>query len=175
MPRRRPPPSAGPSASQIDAYRQAHLEELASRPNTTVYTVQHDRVSDPWPAARLRPLMESLVARALSFDDSVDDFRVRKTCLDDPEALAFYRTHPKMYLMMTDRQVMREERYRKAITGLLFVREEVERGGVADGPDADAMATRTVMAALTGSDLGAAPSAAPSASPAVTPAETADP
>jgi hypothetical protein len=135
-------------ASEVGAYEDEHLRELASRPNTTVLQVGHDRVQDPWPVTRLRPLMETLVARVLAFGDDVDDFRVRKDCLDDPEVLEFYRAHPKLYYMMTDRKLMGEERCRSAITGLLHVRDKVETGALEEGRDADAMATRSVLAAL---------------------------
>jgi len=151
--------------SDLQSLQEAHLRELADRPNTTVYTVKHDRVADPWPAARLRTVMEGLVAKALAYDDAVCDFRVRKELIAEPEVLAFYRAHPKMFYMITDRAVMREPRFRSAITGMLFVRDEVERGAVADGRDADAMATRTVMTALTGTDLGAPAAAAPAPAP----------
>ena len=141
--------------SDLQTLQEEHLRKLAERPNTTVYTVQHDRVAEPWPAARLRRVMEDLVGRALAYGDEVCDFRVRKELIEDPEALAFYRAHPKMFHMITDRAVMREPHFRSAITGLLHVRDEVERGRVAEGHDADAMATRTVMTALSGTDLGA--------------------
>lgn len=134
--------------SEAQAYQRAHLEELASRPNTVVYEPVHDRVAEPWKVASLRPLCERLVARVLGFAADTDHFVVAKTCLDDAEVLEFQRAHPKMYWMMTDRALMAERKYRDAITGLLFVREEVERGAVAEGNDADAMATKAVVAAL---------------------------
>ena len=83
----------------------------------------------------------------LAFDDAVDDFTVRKTCLDDAETLLFQRDHPKFYWMLTDRKVMRDERARNAVTGLLFVHEQVE-SGVVSGEEANASATKTVLAAL---------------------------
>lgn len=137
----------------VKAYETKRLQELAERPNTTVLTVEHDSRHDPWPVDRLKPLMERLVARVLSFGDEVDDFRVRKTCLDDPEALAFQRAHPKLYWMLTDRKMMGEERCRSALTGLLHVRAKVEAGEVADEHEADGLATRTVLAALGASHI----------------------
>lgn len=134
--------------TEVHAYEQQRLDELSKRPNTTVLTVEHDATHDPWPADRLKTLMEQLVGRVLAFGDDVDDFRVRKTCLDDPETLAFQRTHPKLYWMLTDRKLMAEERCRTAITGLLHVRSQVDAGKVTNTRDADAMATRTVLAAL---------------------------
>ena len=38
----------------IGAYEQAHLDELSSRPNTTVYTPEFDNVHDPWKVKQLK-------------------------------------------------------------------------------------------------------------------------
>lgn len=141
-----------PSANDIGAYQRARLEELAQRPNTTVFDVQHDVRNDPWPVSRLRPVLESVVARTLAFDDATDDFVVRKTCLDDPEVLAFQRQHPKLYWILTDRKIMREPKHRNAVHAMLQVRVEIESGRVQEGQDADALATKTVVRALQGQD-----------------------
>jgi len=133
---------------EVGAYHREHLEELSTRPNTTVLTVEHDEAHEPWKVQRLRPLLESLTQKVLSAPDDEDDFALRKRCLQDAETLAFQRQHPKTYWLLTDRTVMRDEAKRAAVTGLLFVREQVEAGAVREGRDADAMATRTVMAAM---------------------------
>ena len=134
--------------TEVKAYETERLKKLSEKKNTTVLTVEHDFINDPWPEPRLRGVMEPLVARVLTFNDSVIDFTLRKTCLDDAEVLAFQRQHPKMYWMLTDRVVMSDERSRKAITGMLYVRKQVESGAVTEGQEADAMATKTVLAAL---------------------------
>lgn len=134
--------------SEVQAYEKERLQKLSEKKNTTVLTVEHDFINDPWPEKRLRDVMEPLVARVLSFDDSVSDFTLRKTCMEDPEVLEFQRQHPKMYWMLTDRKIMGDERSRKAITGMLYVRKQVESGAVTEGQEADAMATKTVLAAL---------------------------
>ena len=134
--------------SEVKAFQEQHLRELSERPNTQVLQVKHDFKHDPWPVSRLRPVLEALTARVLAFGDDVPDFTVRKTCLDDPETLAFQRHHPKFYWLLTDRSIMKEQKSRDAITGMLYVREEVEKGNVPDEQEADAMATRTVMEAL---------------------------
>lgn len=106
--------------TDVHAFDTAHLEELSSRPNSTVYTVKHDHVHEPWPVERLRPVLERLATRVVSFDDDVDDFRVRKTCMEeDAEILAFQRDHPKFYWMLTDRKLMREPKFRDTVKGLL--------------------------------------------------------
>lgn len=135
-------------SSEVQAYEDAHLRELAARPNTTVFQATHDVVRDPWPVNRLQPLIEQLVARVLAFGDEVDDFRVRKACLDDAEVLEFQRYHPKFYWILTDRTMMREARLRAAVTSLLHIRSQVETGALPAGRDADATATRAVLAAL---------------------------
>lgn len=135
--------------TEVQAFENERLRKLSEKKNTTVLTVQHDFINEPWPEKRLRDVMEPLVARVLSFDDSVSDFTLRKTCMnDDPEVLAFQRQHPKMYWMLTDRKIMSDPRSRKAITGMLYVRRQVEAGTVIEGNEADAMATKTVLAAL---------------------------
>lgn len=134
--------------SEVKAYETERLKKLSEKKNTTVLTVEHDFINDPWPEKRLRDVMEPLVARVLTFDDSVSDFVLRKQCMKDPEVLAFQRQHPKMYYMLTDRNIMGDERSRKAITGMLYIRKQVDSGSVAEGQDADAMATKTVLAAL---------------------------
>ena len=147
------PPAASSSnpdllQTEVHAYQADHLRKLADQPHTTVLKPEYDLLHDPWPVERLKALMERLVGRVLGFGDEVDDFRVRKDCLDDEDFLAFQREHPKSYWMLTDRKLMRDPRTRSAITGLLHVRMQVESGAVAEGQDADGMATRTVLAAL---------------------------
>lgn len=142
-------------ASEVGAYQQERLRELSQRPNTSVLQVEYDAVRDPWPVARLRPVMEGLVARVLAFDDATSDFAVRKACLDDPETLEFQRAHPKLYWSLTDRAQMRQKKARDAVAAMLRVRERVEKGEVTDEHEADALATRTVMAALQGGGGGA--------------------
>ena len=93
-------------------------------------------------------MLEPLASRVAAFGDDVDDFTLRKTCLDDPETLAFQRRHPKLYWMVTDRKLIKEDKFRNAVKGLLTVRERVEVGDVSDEHEADAMATRTVLAAM---------------------------
>jgi hypothetical protein len=134
--------------SDVAAYQKEKLRELSERPNTTVLDVEYDHHHDPWPVSRLRPILERLTGRVLSTDDDVADFVLRKQCLEDPDVLAFQRDHPKFYWLLTDRRIMREQKHRDAITGMLYIRDEVERGNVPHGQEADAMATRTVIEAL---------------------------
>lgn len=135
--------------TQVGAFEASRLRELSERPNTTVLTVDHTQTHEPWTVARLRPMMERLATRVAGFDASIDDFRVRKACLEgDEEVLAFQRQHPKLYWLLTDRSMVREKRFREAVAAMLAVRERVERGEVEGGRDADAMATRAIVAAL---------------------------
>lgn len=134
--------------AQLHAMQQEHLRELADRKNTTVFTVQHDAAHEPWPVARLRDVLEPLAARVVAFPEDADHVHVAASCLDCAETVAFKRDHPKFYWLLTDPQLMRDERARKAVTGMLYVREQVECGDVPAGPEADASATKTVLAAL---------------------------
>lgn len=134
--------------TEVQAFENERLRTLSEKKNTTVLTVQHDFINEPWSETRLRGVMEPLVARVLAFSNDVCDFKLRKACLDDSETLAFQRQHPKMYWLLTDRKIMGDERSRKALTGMLYVRKQIEAGTVTEGQDADAMATKTVLAAL---------------------------
>jgi len=134
--------------NDVAAFQRERLQELSERPNTTVFDVEHDHHHDPWPVARVRPLLEHLTTRVLSAPDEVSDFALRKQCLEDAEVLEFQRHHPKFYWLLTDRTIMREQKHRDAITGMLYIRAEVEEGRVTHGQEADAMATRTVIEAL---------------------------
>lgn len=135
--------------SDVGAFERERLEALAEKRNTTVLTVEHDEVRDPWPTARVRPVLERLAARVAAAPDDADNFRLRKACVaDDEEARDFQRAHPKLFWMVTDAKMVREARFRNALAGLLRVREQVERGEVPEGRDADALATRTVLGAL---------------------------
>ena len=143
--------------SQVGAYEEERLRALAQKPNTTVLKVEHDHKHAVWPVAKLRPLLERLAERVTTFDESVSDFTVRKTCLDDPEILAFKRDHLNLFMMVTDRKMVREDRFRNAVKALLAVREQVEKGEAEEGQDADARATRAVLAALGTSHVSDAP------------------
>ena len=137
--------------SDVSAFQEQKLKELADKPNTTVFTVKHDQVNTAWKAKRVSDVLESIASRIQSeFTDTskFSDFYVRKKCLEDEEVLSFQRQHPKLYWMVTDREKMKDAKYRAAVSALLEVRRRVERGDVKDGEEADAAATRTVIDAL---------------------------
>ena len=122
------------------------LARLTSR-EVAVLRRELARLADP--CTSVRPVLSTIARRVASFGDEVDDFVVRKTCMsEDAEVLAFQRKHPKLYWLVTDRALMRQERYRNALGGLLGVRDRVESGALPEGQEADATATSTVMAAL---------------------------
>lgn len=126
------------------------LRALAERPNTTVLTPSHDAVRDPWKAEKLRVVVDRLVERVLSFPASESDFKIRKTCIEeDEEVLAFQRAHPRLYWILTDRSLLAKEEYRGVVSGMLDLRKQVEDGIVAEGEEADALATTRVVGACT--------------------------
>ena len=139
-----------PVESDVQAMHRKRLEELSSRKNTTVLDVTHDTVRDPWPVSRLRAVMESITSSTVGAkeEEETDFARRQRLMTDDEEVLSFQRLHPKMYWMLTDRSMMRSKQHRDAITGMLYVQQQVENGSVSAGQEADAMATRTVLAAL---------------------------
>ena len=134
----------------MGAYSQAQLEELSKRKNTTVYTVKYDRVFEPWPADKLRRIMEKTAKALFELPADMDDFRARKALIADPEILEFYRHHLKTFMLITDRAVMKDERYRQVMTGLVELRARAERGELGDENEANAAATKMVMQTLSG-------------------------
>ena len=142
--------------SQIGAFREEHLKELASRPNTTVFRAErHGEHHEPWSSDRLRALLSRLVERVLAFPEDTPDMTVQIQCLKtadlaarDEEACAFYRDHPKTYLMLTNRKLMCDPKSRAVVMAMLDVRQRQECGAIPDEQEADALATRNVMTAL---------------------------
>ena len=133
--------------SDVAAFERQRLEALAAQPNTTVYEPTFTSVRDAWETDTVRPLLERLATRVAAFPADVDDFVVRKTCLEDPETLRFQRAHPRLYHMVTDRKMVAEPRFRATISAMLEVRARVERGDV-PAHEADAAATKAIVAAL---------------------------
>ena len=135
--------------ANMEAMHDAKLRELAARPNTTVYKPTFDHLHEPWRVARLRPVLERLMTRVYEFSEDATDDDVRVGCVhEDAEMEAFRKDHPKMYTLLTDRKVMSQQSSRDAIQSMLLVREQVEKGTVAEGRDADALATKQVVTAL---------------------------
>lgn len=134
---------------EIEALEEERLNELSKRPNTTVLKVTHDFQHEPWSIERVHRVLDRIARRVHAFGDDVDDFVVRKTCLDDAEILAFQRCHPHLYTLTTDRKLIADPRFFKAVVGLLQVRQLMDDGKVTR-KDADALATRSVLATLGG-------------------------
>ena len=137
----------------MGAYTQQHLEELSNRKNTTVFSAQHDNVFEPWPAKKLKRVMEKTVSTIMGLPEEMDDFRARKKCLEDPDILDFYRHHLKTFLLITDRAVMKDDKFRQTMSGLLELRAKVERGDIRDENEGNALATKVVMQTLSGKTL----------------------
>ena len=134
--------------TEFGEFAREQLETLSERPNTTVYEATHDQVAEPWASGRVSSIMESIAARATTYDPSVHPFRMRKALIEDPETLAFQRQHPRIFDMLTDREMLGDPRFRNAIKAMLHVRREVEAGRVAEGQEAEGLASRGVLAAL---------------------------
>ena len=135
--------------NEVGAYEQERLEELSQRPNTTVFKAEYESTHEPWKADRLRKVCEHLARRVLEFEEGCSDFKVRKVCMsEDEEVLQFQRSHPKLFWMVTDRKMVTDDRFKMALAAMFRVREQVEKGKLQDGRDADAMATTGIMSAL---------------------------
>lgn len=134
--------------SHVGAYEKERLKRLSEQPNTTVFRAEFEATNEPWAASRLREVSERIAKQVTDLDDSYSDFRVRKLCLADNEVLRFQRQHPKLFWMLSDRKMVRDTRFQKALGAMFTIRERVEQGEVADGHDADAIATSSIVAAL---------------------------
>ena len=134
--------------SEVGAYEQARLEHLSEQDNTTVFKTEYDCHHEPWNAQRLRGVAEHVAKIVTETNANVNDFRLRKTCLEDKEILAFQRHHPQLFWLLTDRSMVTDTRFQQALAAMLQVKEKVERGDVQEGRDADAMATSGIVAAL---------------------------
>jgi len=135
----------------IAQMQREEAERLAAQPNTEVLEVKYASINDPWPAARLRKVCDRLMKRVLEeFSADASDFLVRKTCLDDEEILTFYRSHPKLYTMLTDRKLLNDPKKpaQTVLNGFLDLRQTIDSGIVAEGKEADAMANKIVMSCL---------------------------
>ena len=138
-------------SADVAAYQTEKLKKLAEKPNTTVFTVKHDQVTTAWPSKRVKSAVETIARKIhAEFTDTekFSDFCVRKECMKDPEVLAFQRQHPKLYWMVTDREKMKEQKYRDVVGAMIELRHRVESGQVKDGEEADATATRVITDAL---------------------------
>ena len=134
--------------SEVGMCEKERLEELSQRPNTTVYKTEYDSSHEPWEAKRLRNVAEMLARRVADFDESVSDFKLRKTCMEDGEVLLFQRNHPKLFWLLTDRKMVSDKRFKLALGAMFKVKEKVENGDVQGGRDADALATSGIVSAL---------------------------
>lgn len=124
-------------------------EELASRPNSTVFDVKHDLVREPWPVSRLRAVVADITFRAAAMSADVDDETVRRQVIatGGPEVAEFQLTHGRMFHLITTSAVMKDSRSQDAIEAMMAVRERVESGAVS-GRAADADASKAVLRAL---------------------------
>lgn len=134
--------------SAVASFQEEKLRKLAENPRNSVYKTHFDTVNEPWPVARVHAVIETIAKRVAQFPTSTPDFTVRKTCLDDPEILAFHKRHPQLYAMVTDRDHMKNPKYRATVSALLELRRRVEKGEISEGNEADGAATRVVIDAL---------------------------
>lgn len=113
----------------MNAAMSAKMAKLAEDPNTTVLKTEFTKTFQPFSAARIQKAwktIDELTANELK--DVKDEHRYRRALIKNEELLALYKTHTKMFLMLTSREQMAEPRYRAAIEAMLNVRRQVERG-----------------------------------------------
>ncbi len=117
----------------MNAAMNAKMEKLAGDPNTTVLKTEFTKTFTPFSAARIQrawSTIDEMTANELK--DVKDEHRYRRALIKNDELLAFYKTHTKMFLMLTSREQMEEPRYRAAIEAMLNVRRQVETGALTE-------------------------------------------
>lgn len=120
-----------------------------ANPRAEVLEVTYDATHQPWKATELTTVFEDIVRRI--FDDFCEDeadFVVRKSLLKDPTILRFQRAHPKLYYVLTDRALMRQDKYRATLGHMLRVRADIEGGRLPDDERGDAAATQAIVGSL---------------------------
>ena len=133
---------------EVTAFQKERIDELKQQNHTSIYETKHDFKHEPWKATTLRPLMEQLATTVTNFGDEVSDFKVRKECLKNKDFLNFQRDHPQLYYLMTDRKMLRDDRFRQAFSSMLEVREQIDSGNMSDGTEADGMIMSGIVSAL---------------------------
>ena len=136
--------------SEVAAYQEERLKQLASQPNTTVYTTKYDNKHDAWPVQKIRPICERIAKRvSTEFDDDISDFQLRKACLQgDEEVRQFQKHHPQLYWQLTDRKMIADQRFRSALGAFFTVMEKVEKGEVKAGEEADGLVNGAILSML---------------------------
>lgn len=130
--------------------QRRHAERLQrDNPHAEVMEVTHDFKHDPWKVKDLLVVFEDIVRRIFTdFPESADDFVVRKTLLRDPKILEFQRSHPRLYYTLTDRSLMRQEKYRTTLARMLGARSEIESGRVPADERGDAVGMQAIVGSL---------------------------
>ena len=134
------------SVVQLDDER---MKELASRPNTVVYGETYDATHEAWSSQRLRDVAERIALKVGEIGEEVDSFRLRKRCMaEDEEISNFQEHHPRLYWLLTDRDVLSNEKARSAMAAMIHVRKLVEQGDLKEGSEADLMAAQGILQAF---------------------------
>ena len=129
--------------------KQQYAERIHKEdPRAEIYEVTHDRVQEPWESRRLERIFNKIVTKVFEFEESTNDFTVRKTLLEDADILEFQRGHPRLYYVLTDRKLLREEKYKNVLKNMLLLRQRVERESLASDERTDAMATNVIISSL---------------------------
>lgn len=138
----------------MEEARRKYIEKVRrDDPHAEVMEVKHDFIHEPWPSDRLEAVFQRIVSEIFSFDEKTSDFVVRKTLLRDTEILEFQRHHPRLYYTLTDRAMMKEEKYRTTLMRMLLVKQRIERGEVPADERADALATEAIVTSLLPTDV----------------------
>lgn len=116
-------------------------------PNSTVLE-ETFRNHTAWKSKELMAVLERIEGRVEELDPSMDDFRVRKKLLEDPEIERFQEDHPEFYNVIANRSVLKDKRARQAVAAMVHVRTMVENGCVSEGHEADKLVFQGMLQAF---------------------------
>jgi hypothetical protein len=124
-------------------------EKLAKNPKNIVYDVKFGEVREPTKARDARTVLSKISSLLESLPNDLDDKEVVKTLNREDDVREFGESHPNLFSLASNRDLMRDEKKRNAIISMLEVREKVERGEM-DQNEANALVTKMVVSCLQG-------------------------
>ena len=156
--------SSSLDSKNVRLLTEEHIRNLAHKRNATVYTVQHTSIHEPWKVERVRRVSAKIInitrsqqltppplsdSRLESQDES-SELQAKGSSRDvdaHADVVEFERDHPHLYKMLSNPQMVNDDRFIQAFEALLRVREDVELGRIS-ASEADSTATSTLMSAL---------------------------
>lgn len=117
-------------SSRLANLTPENLARLAERDDTVVYQPTHDTIFEPWPAQKVRRVVELVVG-------------VSRTCATEEEARAklralggdvsdFESKYQLMFQRLTQPEVSRNRGHVDIVLQMIALRDQVDQGGLSD-------------------------------------------